>query len=1046
MKRKLTMLLALFFIGIGVAVAQTQVRGFVIDETGVPVIGATIQIQGTTQGTVTDYDGNFNLTAPTGGTLLVSYVGYITQEVPVSTNVNITLVPDTELLDEVIVVAYGTAKKESFTGSASVIDAESLELRPITNVTKGLEGQSTGLLTTSGSGQPGSAASIVIRGYGSINASQDPLYVVDGIPFDGSLSSINPSDIASMTILKDASAGALYGARGANGVIMITTKRGREGKTQVTLRSTLGWSSRALDKYDSANQNDFVQLTYESLRNGYIFDSGYSWEDAEAAARNGLSTNLGGRSGELYNPYKNYTWSELIDPTTGMVRPDAQLAWNENWMDAVTRSGVPRHEHQLSINGGNEKNQYMISLGYLNEEGLLQNTSFERYNARANINSTVTDWFSANLNTSLAHSLQNFSDYDGSSVSNVWYSAQFVSPLFPMYIKDMDGNDILDENGGRQLDYGEAGRPGSYNDYNPLGGLLNDKSDVKHDVASVRTGMVFGSDEDYFGVFKGLKLAINFGTDYRTNNQKRYMNMHHGNQKNAGGLLQRFNTRMQSYTFNQLLTWNREFDQVHNFDVLLGHEYYNYKYEYLAAGKTNLVDGILELRPGTTLYDADSYTDNYRIESWLGRLNYDYDDRYYFSASLRTDGTSRFFTDNRWGNFWSLGGNWRISQEDFMEDIDWIDNLSFKMSYGEQGNDALDTYYAWQSLYNLEYANGSQIGGLVTSLENKEVSWEKNANFNIGVEATLLGNRLSVNAEYYNKKTSDMLLSYPMATSTGFNGYDANVGDMLNRGFEMEVRGTPIQTRDLRWEISWMGSTVKNEVLKLTAESPEIITGRYSIKEGLPINTFYMAKSAGVDPATGAQLYWVYDKDVDGNITNERISNDFSKASTSKYYQGSRIPDLYGSLGTSLTYKNFELAVLTTYSIGGKIFDTLYAGSMENLYYNNNWNAHALRRWQNPGDVTDVPRIQVGGSYTATDRFLIDASYFAIKNITLGYSLPKTLTRKASLNTVRVFASADNIALFTHLQGMDPQYNFSGGTTYAYTPNKTYSIGVEINF
>ena len=944
---------------------------------------------------------------------------------------------DSEVLDEVMVVAYGTAKKSSFTGSASTIDNKKLESRPITNVTKGLEGQATGVLTTSGSGQPGESASIVIRGYGSINASSSPLYVVDGIPYNGTLSSINPADIESMTILKDASAGALYGARGANGVVMI-----KEGKTNVTWRSTVGWSSRALDEYDMVDQKEFVQLTYEALRNGYIFQNGYSWADGEAAARASLSNTLGG---ELYNPFKNYTWDEIINPETGMVQADAVSAWNENWMDALQKDNAFRHEHQLSLSGGTEKTKYMFSLGYVNEDGILVTTGFQRYNARANITSTVTDWFKANLNTALTHSMMNFSDYSGSSTSNVWYSAQFASPLFPMYVKDMDGNNVLDENGKPQLDYGENGRPGSYTDYNPLGGLVDDKADVRNDVASLRTGMTFGSDNDNFGVFKGLKLSVNFGMDYRNLSQKSYMNMYHGNQAAAGGLLMKYNTRMQSYTFNQLLTWSRSFG-LHNFDVLAGHEFYAYEYQYLSAGKTNLVDGILELRPGTTLYNADSYTDNYRIESWLGRFNYNYDEKYYFDASFRTDGSSRFYKDNRWGKFWSVGGNWRVSKEAFMEDVEWVNNLSVKVSYGQQGNDDLGSYYAWQSLYNLSWSNSAQIGGMVSTLENKKVTWEKNNNFNVGFEASLFDSRLSINAEYYNKKTTDMLLSYPMATSTGFNGYNANVGDMRNSGFEFEIKGTPIKTNDFTWNISWMGSTVKNKVLKLTAESPEIISGIYSIKEGQEINTFYMAKSAGVDPATGAQLYWVYDKDENGNIINERISSDYSKAANSKYYLGSRIPTLYGSLATDFSWKGFDLNILTTYSIGGKIYDSLYAGSMNNMYYNSGWNKHAMRRWQKPGDITDVPRIEVAGSYATNDRFLVDASYFAIKNITLGYTLPKSWLNKVNMNSVRVFASVDNLALFTHLQGMDPQYNFSGSTDYAYTPNKTWSLGVEVNF
>ena len=974
-----------------------------------------------------------------------------TQEVAIKPNMKVFMKADSEMLDEVMVVAYGTAKKSSFTGSASTIDNKKLQSRPITNVSKGLEGQATGLLTTSGTGQPGESASVVIRGYGSINASQSPLYVVDGIPYDGTLSSINPSDIESMTVLKDASAGALYGARGANGVVMITTKKGKEGKTQVTWRSTVGWSSRALKEYNTVGQKDYVQLTYESLRNGFAFTNGYTWADAEAAARNSLSGTLGG---EQYNPFKNYTWGNIIDPATGTVRADATSAWNERWMDALQKDNAFRHEHQLSLTGGTEKTKYMFSLGYLNEDGILVTTGFQRYSARANINSEVTDWFSANLNTSLTHSVSNYSQYTGSSQSNVWYSAQFVSPLFPVYMKDAQGNNALGEDARPQLDYGESGRPGSYSDYNPLGGLLDDKSSVKNDVAGLRTGLTFGSDKDDFGVFKGLKLAINFGMDYRQASQMNYMNMYHGNQAAAGGLLSKYSTRMQSYTFNQLLMWNRSFG-LHNFDVMAGHEFYAYQYEYLKAAKTNLVDGILELRPGTTLNDADSYTDKYRIESWLGRFNYNYDEKYYFSASLRTDGSSRFYKDNRWGTFWSVGGNWRISKEAFMEDISWINNLSFKVSYGQQGNDDIlkisggvytSDYYLWQSLYDLGWANSNQIGGLVSTLENKDVSWEKSGNFNIGVEASFFDNRLNVNAEYYNKKTTDMLLNYPMATSTGFSGYNANVGDMRNSGFELEIKGTPIKTNNFTWNVTWMGSTLKNKVLKLTGDTPEIIDGIYSIKEGLPINTFYMAKAAGVDPATGAQLYWVYDTDDEGNMINERISSDYEKAAQSKYYLGSRIPDLYGSIGTDLSWKGIDLSILTTYSVGGKVYDGLYSASMNNIYYNNAWNEHTLRRWQKPGDVTDVPRVEVAGKNTTNDRFLVDASYFAIKNITLGYTLPKAWMHKAKLGSVRVFGSVDNLALFTHLQGMNPQYNFSGETSYSYSPNKTWSLGVEINF
>ncbi len=1049
MEKRLTMFLASLFLSIGMAFSQTIISGTVVSaDDGEPIIGATIRLVGTNLGAVTDANGKFSFTQRQGvKQITVSYVGYETQTLSIKQGMFVELKPDQTQLDEVIVVAYGTQKKSSFTGSADNIDGEKLELRPISNVAKGLEGNASGVQVTSASGQPGSSPSIRIRGFGSINASSAPLYVVDGIPYDGSLASLNPSDIESMTVLKDASAGALYGARGANGVVMITTKKGKEGKAQVTWRSTAGWSSRALPKYDLVDQKEYVQLFYEALRNSYVTKSGYSWEAAESQARATLTGNLGG---ELYNPFKNYTWDQIIDPATGQVRADAQSAWDENWFDQVKRDNAFRHEHQLNINGGTDKTRYLMSLGYLNEDGILQTTRFQRYNARVNVETQVTDWFAANLNATLAHTFSNFSDYDGTATSNVWYSSQFISPLFPLYKKNLDGTDLLDENGNRQLDYGDSElgkRPGSYNDYNPLGGLVDDKAWSKADIAGLRTGLVFGTDSKKAGWLQGLKLSLNFGMDYHNSLAMRYMNMYHGNQANAGGLITKSNGRTQSYTFNQLVTWNRSFNK-HNIDLMAGHEWYAYKYEYLYTGKTNLVEGIYELGPGANIYDADSYTDNYRINSFLSRANYNYDDKYYLSASLRTDASSRFYKDNWTGTFWSLGGNWRITSEKFMKDVKWVDNLSFKISYGEQGNDNLSRLYAWQSLYSLGWNNGNNIGAVISSLETKDVSWEKNKNLNIGLEGVLFDQLIRFSFEYYNKKTTDMLLDYPMPTSSGFNGYLANIGDMRNTGIEAELTVAPIRTGDFRWDITWMGSTVSNKVLHLTKESPEIVSGVRVIKEGYALNTFYMAKSAGVDPATGAQLYWSYKTDDNGDKVegSDFITSDYSDANNHKYYFDSRIPDLYGSISTNLSYKGLDLSVLTTYSIGGNVYDSSYRGTMEVTYPSSTWHKHALRRWQKPGDITDVPRVELNGSFAANDRYLIDASYFAIKNITLGYTLPKKWMRSIGIHNIRVFTSVDNLALWSHLDGMDPQYNFSGGTDYDYTPNKTWTLGFEIKF
>ena len=991
MKKRLTMFMMSLFLCVGSMLAQTKVSGTVLSQEDVPA--------GSNQ-------------------LEVTYLGYEGKTVTAKNGMRIFLKADAKLVDEVIVVAYGTAKKSSFTGSAAAISSEKIASRPVTNVTKALDGQVSGVTVTSGSGQPGSGASIVIRGFGSINASNNPLYVVDGIPFDGALNSINPQDIESMTVLKDASASALYGSRAANGVVIITTKKGKEGKAQVTLHNTVGWSWRALPKYDLVNQEEYAELTFESLRNGYMYTNGLSYEDATNAAMANMGSKLGS---ELYNPYKNYTWATLIDPATGKVKADAQSKWDENWMDPLYVKGAFRHEHNLSINGGTDKTNYMISLGYVNEDGILKTTGFQRYSARANVDSQVTDWFKAGLNTNLSYTKSSYNQYSDTSTSNPWYTAQFSNPLYPLYEKDAQGNTIYDSFGNPQLDYGENGRPVAA-DHNPLGGLVNDKSWTNRDNAGVRTYVTFGSDKENFGWAQGLKFTVSFGADYSGLTETEMMNKFHGNQKNAGGLIQKYATRDLSYTFNQQLTYNRKFGD-HTIGALLGHEFYQYTYNYLYAGKTNIVDGINELRPASTIYDADSYSIEHDIEAYFGSLNYNFAEKYYLSAHLRRDGSSRFHKDHRWGTFWGVGANWRISAENFMKNVSWVDNLSLRASYGENGNEGLEksgqqNYYAWQNLYSLAYPNGNKIGGFVSTLENKDLSWEKNGMFDVALEGALLGNRIRFSVEYFNKKTTDMLLNYPMALSTGFTGYDANVGNMRNWGWEFMVSGTLLKTKNVVWNLTWMGTAQKNKVLKLTEQSNEIINGVYE------------------------------SMDDDGNVTGEYITDDYAKAATSKYFVGKRTPDLYGSISTDLTLFNcVDLSILTTYSLGGKIYDSLYYGTMKPMYYaNDTWNKNVLRRWQKPGDITDIPRVDVGGSSTLTSNYLVNASYFAIKNITLGYTLPSSIATKAYLSSLRVYASFDNVALFTHLKGMDPQYNLTGGTNYAYSPNKTFSIGLDINF
>lgn len=1023
-----------------VAFAQNlTVTGSVSDaNNGQPVPFAGVHLKGTMNGVSTDENGNYSITVPSDGVLVFSCVGYQTTQVAVNGKLKLDVTLQSESLDEVVMVAYGTAKKSSFTGSATSVKSESLEKRTVSNVTKALDGLVAGVTSTSGSGQPGESASIMIRGYGSISASSTPLYVVDGIPYDGSIAALNPNDIESMTVLKDASAAALYGSRGANGVVMITTKRGQSGFVNVNLKATVGISTRAYKPYDTVDQREFVELTYEALRNGYMFNSGYSMENASAAAMGDLGSSLGG---EQYNPFKNYTWETVIDPATGKVRADAVSAYNESWLDEMTNKKAIRQEYLFGVNGGTDRTKYALSFGYLDENGILITTNFKRYNFRASVDQEINDWMKAGVNTAYGYTTSNQQTISsGSYTSNAWYTAQFMAPIYPVYLKDENGKNV----GG--FDYGESGRPKA-SDFNNIADLYDNKYGLSRDNTSARAYLTLGGDKEVMGIFKGLDFTTNFGLDVTNSASSGYYNPYHGDGKQTNGSVEKQNGRTMSWTWNQILKYERIFADQHHVLAQLGHEFYNYNYQYLMAERTGVYPGLDELAPTTNVTANNSYREDYRIESYFGRLAYDFADKYYFEGTWRTDGSSRFHKDYRWGQFWSLGASWRISEEGFMQNVDWIDNMSLRLSYGQLGNDALDTYYAWQSFYDLTWANASNPGGLVDSLENTEVSWEKKGTWNAGIEATMFNRFLSFSAEYYNSNTHDMLLSYPLPLSTGFSGYDANVGSMSNQGFEATFNFNWAQRQNFSARSTLMLYKNWNKVTALTKDD-KITSGNQVIEVGKPIYTYYMPKNAGVDPATGAQLYWAYEKDEAGEKIegSDFVTSNKTLATNSRYYMGSREPALQGSFASDFRFGPVDFSFLTTFSIGGSTYDSLYAGLMEVTYTGDTWSKNVLRRWQKPGDVTDVPAVMVNSGRLGTDKNLIDASYFAIKSIQLGYTLPAKWTQAAKIKSLRIFVNADNVAMFNHLNGLNVQYNFAGGTGYTYTPTRVMSCGIDINF
>ena len=1026
---------------------KENITGTIKDNNGDPVIGASIQVKNTGIGTITDYNGQFSLSnVPENGILIISYIGYDTEEIPVNKKKNLQIVmkENTKQLEEIVVVAYGTAKKSSFTGSAEVVKQDRIEKRVVADVSKALEGTVAGVQSTSGSGQPGSGASMVIRGFGSISASNTPLYVVDGVPFNGALNTINPNDIESVTVLKDASAGALYGSRGANGVVMITTKRGERDDNQISINLKANWgiSSRAIPKYETVNEAEYLELAFEAYKNELIYTEGI---DPLLAGTQAIEVMKGMAKGVLgyneeYNPF-NMPLQELINPITGKINPTAQLKYHEDWKDELSNHNPLRQEYQLSVTGGNKKTQYMISMGYLDEVELLQTTEFERYTGRVNIDTQAKNWFKTGFNASFAQTSTNYNSASGSVISNLWYTSQIMAPIYPVYEHNTDGSVKTDANGNKIYDYGKN-RIALANS-NAIALLHEDKENNTRDNLSARTYIQLSTNDDEYGIFKGFSLMANLGLDYFNTHEMSYSNPYTGNAATTAGSLTKAVQRQLSYTFNQLLTYQRNI-RSHSLDVMIGHEYYELKQQFLGAQKTGFpFGGLYELSAAATLSGASSQTDKYAIESFLSRVNYNFAQKYYFSASFRTDGSSRFHKDSRWGKFWSLGTSWRISEENFMKKYDWVNNLTLKASFGSQGNDNIGSYYAYQSLYNMGLSNGSLNGAGINSLENKDLKWEKNENLNIGIEARLF-NRLSLTAEFFNKHTKDLLLNMPKATSSGFDAYPANIGSMRNMGLDITATVDILKNSDLKWTLTAMGSHIRNKILKL-ADKPEIISGSNIFKEGETVNSFYLPISAGVDPLTGNQLYWV-DHDKNNNIVSKYKTDDVTLTANSREIVGNRIPDIYGSITNDFSYKGVDFSILTTYSIGGEMLDGVY-GSMMNVGYKGYvWHKNALRRWQQPGDITDIPKIMWDQQLRVTDKDLINASYFAIKNITLGYTFPKDWLTKIKMDNIRIYATANNLALFSHLKGMDPQYNFTGTVGYTYTPSRTYSIGIDIKF
>jgi len=1062
--KKIYLLLAIFAIGLQSVLGQTrEITGTVTSaEDQSPIPGVSVSVKGTTLGTITDIDGKFNVKAPENAeTLVFSFIGLRTTEKEISGSViNVAMEQDYFGVGEVMVVAFGQTTKETFTGSASVIKSDELEKRQVSNISNALTGIASGVQTASNSGQPGESASVRIRGMGSMSASSAPLYVIDNVPYDGEISAISNQDIESITILKDAASNALYGARGANGVILITTKKGKKGEAVVTFDAKVGINQRGVPEYDiMTDPAMYYEKYYEGIYNSAMKDGETTLEQANTYA-NGI---LLGEQGLEYNIYDVPADEKLIG-LDGKINPNAKLGrvWandyyltNDDWYDELFGESNTRQEYNLSVSGGDQKMNIYFSSNYLKDEGIITNSAFDRLTSRLKGEYQVKDWMKIGGNLAYTNYTNNYpSDQEGLSSKNIFYISRIVAPIYPLYVRDANGNIIVDDNGHTLYDYGTGEYPGLTRPImsiaNPASDLMLDKQQYKADALTSRA---FAD----FDITKNLNFMFNVGYDVANTRYLDKGNAYYGQSADFGGNIYRVNERHEALNLQELLTYKKEINE-HNFEILLGHETYDRQWSTLSGIKYNLYDPESEEISNAILRPAVySTSDEYFVEGYLSRLQYNFQEKYYISGSYRRDGSSRFAPNNKWGNFWSVGGSWLINKESFLANYDWVDLLKFKISYGSQGNDALlyndgitQNYYTYQDQYEVKNSN-DDFATEMTYKGNRNLTWETSYNFNSGFDFSLFNEKLDGSIEFFNRKVEDMLFYRPVAPSAGYASYPDNIGSMRNQGIEFDLSGVVVKTNDIKWTLSINGTHYKNKILSLPEEfdRPEgYITGRRILKVGGSIYDQWYPVYMGADPETGVPTWRITNDDGSYGTTD-----DYAVASQQQNSAnlGTTLPDIQGGISTQLNAYGFDFSLMLTYQLGGQVFDYAYQNLMHEgaaSEAGTNWHKDILKSWTSENKNTNVPIVDYSGkdASSASSRFLTSASFLSLNNITLGYTFPKKLVEEINLTSLRLYAVADNVALLSKRKGLDPRQSFNGETDFIYSPIRTISVGVNLKF
>ncbi len=1096
-------MLSLFLtIGGGIfAQTRTVTGNITLEEDGSPAIGASVIVKGTSIGVVTDVYGHFVLPGvPANATTLeISSIGMVTVEVPIQNVVNVALQADMELLDEAVVtIAYGAAKRSTLTGAISSVDSDKIVNRPSSSVTSALEGTVTGIQVASSYGAPGTEPSIRIRGVGTVNGSSSPLYVIDGVPFGGNISDLNPADIESMTVLKDAASAALYGNRASNGVILITTKSATANtRLSMTLDIKQGIFERGIKEYDLASANEFMEMEWQNLRN-YRVSQGDDLETAGAYAGANLVGDI------LYLNIYNKADDALFTADGKLVSDAAILSGytdDLNWFDQTIRKGY-RQEYNLTASTASDKANAYFSLGYLDENGFLYNSNFNRFTGRAVVNVQPASYIKVGLNLSGSHqsSLNSSGIGDGSnSYVNPFMYCRNIAPIYPVHLHDvLTGNYMLDEFGAKQYD------PGSYtaadgsivstrNQYLDRHVIWENALDSNETVRNTLDGIAFVD----FYFLKDFTFTVKGDLNVRNSDNHTYNNAIIGDGKGNSGRAKKVVYRYKNYNVQEQLRWTHSFGN-HNVNVLAGHENYYWNRDYLYNYKTTQVfAGKGYMTNFTDMTDIDGYADNYRTESWLGRVRYNYMDRYNVEASFRRDGSSRFAPEARWGNFWSVGANWMISNEPFMASVTWVNSLKLRADYGEVGNDAGAGYYGYMALYSANQ-NANQGAYYLSQNPNPDLKWETGQSWGVGLESRLF-NRLNFNIEYFDKRNKDLLFDVynPLsagATSSGSaeSVVTKNLGVISNRGVEVEADVDIVRTRDWTFNIGANASFIRNKVITLPEQNKDgIVSAPHKIVEGRDRYAYFVYLFAGVDQLTGQSLYefnsedyYITDDDTaDGTVLfgsatdEEGLANNLMAAGNyvvindtpyvykttyaKRDFYGSSLPNVYGSFNASLRWKSLSLSALFTYSLGGYTYDNVYAGLMSVGSTPHSMHRDLLNSWtQAPAGMTEtdpnridpngLPEINYG---TSTDnnagtssRWLTDASYLVVKNVAISYDLPKKWAQALKMQGITLSATCENLATFTARQGMNPQQVFSG-YQYNYLPTaRVYSAAVSFKF